>query len=394
MASLIELKPNRLLLDSSFDGYKLSLREIPMEKRRFKNTVDRVLLNSNQYSLLHAKLFGLHNHLVGDEFAKNGSVYFIDQDWNINKIFVDSLCNELSDPITVWQVPKLRERISGDYNVSLKFVSPTTVVVCDGTGFLYILHTGCRDNAEKFRLSFSEEVAGPNEPFVLVDAVFNQQKTNPELHVLLLSIKQENLNEPYVSFLHWITLRFEKEIWSQTALKQLKTKGVIQYAAIEKSCEAVYIASDNESKIILNSDNPVLTINQQNAEELKYLYEWSQTIENISIHINLPDNPCKQLVHVFTEPTKIDIKYDNTNLVSGLMYQRVNPDVTTWSIEQNKLVVSLNKQEVGLIWPELIVGDNTGKLILDSCIVEQVNEKLAHLTSEQEEVYIFRVILF
>lgn len=394
MASLIELKPNRLLLDSNFDGYKLSLREIPLKKRSFKNKIDRVLLNSNQYSILHAKVFGFHNHLVGDEFAKTGSVYFVDEDWNVNKIYVDLLCDELSDPVKVWQVPKLRERITGDYNVSMKFVSLDTVVICDGTGFLYILNTGCRDNDDRFTVSFSEEVAGPNETFVLIDAVFNQQKANSELHVLLLSIKQENPNEPYGSFLHWITLKFENEIWSQIALKQLRTKGIVQYGALEKGGEAVYIASDNECKITLNSDIPILKDNEKSTEELKYLYEWSQTIEDISININLPNNASKQLIHIISEPTKLVIKYDNEDLVCGFLHQRIDPDITTWSVEQNKLVVSLNKQETGLIWPELIVGDNTGKYILDSCIVEQVNEKLAHLTSEGEEVTYILLISF
>lgn len=383
MARLIELKPNRLLLDSNFDGYKLSLREILDMKSFFHIKVDRVLLNSNQYSILHAKLFGFQNHLIADEFDENGSVYFIDEDWNINKVYYKSVSDELCNPVKVWQVPKLRERICGDYNVSMKFISLDLVVVCDGTGFLYILHTGCRDNDDKFSSSFSAEVAGPNEPFVLLDAFLNQEKNNHELHVLLLSIKQDNPNEPYFSLLHWITLILENGIWSQTSIKQLKTKGAVQYAAIEKLCEAIYIVSDNECNIILNSDNPIVNESQKSENDIHYTYEWTQTAEDISIYIVLPENPNKQLVDVKSEPLKLDIKYDNI-LVSGSLHQRIDSDLTNWYIEHNKLVISLSKQESGLIWPELIVGDHTGKYNVDSCIVDQVNEKLAHLTSEEQ----------
>lgn len=385
MANLIQLNPNRLLLDSNFNGYKLSLREIPTKKCYFNNKVDRVLLNSNQYSLLYAKLFGLHNHLIPDEFDENGSVYFIDEDWNVNKVYFESLSDELCNPIKVWQIPKSRERLCGDYNVSMKFISADLVVICDGTGLLYILQTGYRDNDDKFIPSFSAEVAGPNEAFVLLDAVINPQTNNSELHFLLLSIKQENSNAQYMSLLHWITLTLENGIWSQTAIKQLRTKGAVQYAAIERSCENVYVVSDNECTLILNSDNPILNKESENTEEeIKYLYEWSQTTEDVSIHIELPEKINKQFIYVNSEAIKLDIKYENNILVSGSLYQRIDANLTNWSIEHNKLVVVLSKQETGLIWPELIVGDTTGKYNLDPSVVDQVNEKLAHLTSEEQ----------
>lgn len=296
MTDLLELKPNRLLLDSEFEGYKLSLQEIPISKCTFKTKVDRILLGPNQYSILHAKLFGLHNHLIGDEYDENGSVYFVDEDWVINKVYIDPLSDILIDPIKVWQIPKIRERISGDYNVSLKFVSPELGVVTDGTGFLYILQTGCRDNDDNFKPCFSEEVAGPNEAFLLVDAVL-KNKPSPDIHVLLISIKQLDLNEQYQSVIHWITLTLENDKWTQTSLKQLKTKGAIQYAALEKDCEAVYIASDHKCDIISNSDNPVLSnIEENNKNKTKYSYSWLQTEDDITIFIEMQENSIKNLM--------------------------------------------------------------------------------------------------
>lgn len=392
MTNLVELKPNRLLLDPNFDGYKLSLQEIPIIKRIFKPRVDRVLLGHNQYSVIHAKLFGFHNHLVGDEFDENGSVYFIDEDWNINKVYVDSLNDELIEPTKVWQIPKVRERISGDYNVSMKFVSKEILVVCDGTGFLYILQTGCRDSDDNFKSSFCDEVVGPNEGFVLMDAVVHN-KQNPDLHVLLLSVKLDPC-EQYISVIHWITLTFESNKWTQTSLKQMRTKGGVQYAALEKDCKAVYIASDNECNIVLNSDNPVSNDAEEtnNDREMKYLYTWSQTKEDISISIELPENALKNLISVITDPLKLHIKYDNNNLLLGSLCQRIDSDLTHWEIVDNKLIISICKLETGLMWPELILGDDTGLQISDSDIITKVNQRFAQLTNEEQQVCTFNTV--
>lgn len=392
MANCVELRPNKLLLDSNFDGYKLSLRQLANKKRNFQIMVDRILLNSSQFSVLHTKLFGWHNHLIGDVFDENESVYFVDEDWNINKIYIDSLCDELTEPIIIWQIPKVRERTTGDYNVSMKFVSINLAVVADGTGFLYILQTCGKENDNKFTLSFSEEVAGPNEGFVILDTFYNQKKSDPELHLLLISIIQKNPNERYSSLLHWITLTQKNYAWTQTALKQLKTKGIVQYAAIETSGEAVYVTSDSECEIILNSDCPVSSETSQNID-VKYSYEWSQSMEDISINIELIENPNKDLIHVHSEPTHITITYDNKNLICGPLHQRVDTDITTWTLEKNTLNVTLYKQETGLVWTQLVVGDQKGKQIMDSCIVDQVDEKLDHFTSDGEVCKFFCVTI-
>lgn len=68
---LFELRPDRSLLNPDFNGYKLSLDKIPALKKEFDTSVDRVLPNNEQYSLLHAKLFGLHNHLYTDHFDRS-----------------------------------------------------------------------------------------------------------------------------------------------------------------------------------------------------------------------------------------------------------------------------------------------------------------------------------
>lgn len=259
MASLIELNPRRFPSDAYFNGYRLTSKPIPSRTCYFDNKVDRVLPNSNQHSVLHEKLFNFHNHLIADEF-EYASVYFIDEDLYINKVRFDTHYDELFDPVKVWQIPKSREKVYGDFNASMKFISLDMAIVADGrTEAIHILQTGDRGSSDEteFTSCFSDGVAGPIGAFLLMDAVLNAEKNYQELHVLLLSIAQETPDEQYSSLLYWITLILENDKWSQTGVIQLKTKGAINYAALEKSCEAVYIVTEDGCNITLNTDYPI-----------------------------------------------------------------------------------------------------------------------------------------
>nr|CAH7713262.1 unnamed protein product [Callosobruchus chinensis] len=383
--TLIELKPKRNLLDPNFDGYKLSLKQIPIKKKELQNAVDRVLLNPNQFSVLQAKLIGLHNFLVGDYNEESDSVYFVDNEWNVCKSSLNPVTEELVDPVILWQVPDKEQRKSGDYNISMKFVAADLMVIADGRGTLYIVNTGNRNNNETFTACFSEEVVGSQEPFVIIDAVVKEGERSQELHVLLLTIKQESCEqkEKFISVLHWITLtKVENEDWAQTALKQLKSKGLIQYAAFEKTCDALYIVSEDECKFTLNSDNPVK--NDQTEANAPKAYQWTQTLEEITVKIPLADNVTKNQINVITEPAKLEIKHEANILARGDLYQRIDSNLTTWNIEENILKVTLNKSENGLMWPELIKGDKTGEYVLETCIVQEAHDKLSHLCGDNE----------
>ncbi|XP_057664626.1 nudC domain-containing protein 1 [Diorhabda carinulata] len=382
MLTTLELIPNRQLLDSNFDGYKLSLQEIPMKKLDFTIPVDRVLLNPQQCSILHANLFGYHNHLISDIFDEINSVYYIDKEFNICKIYMDPLQGDLINPLVVLKLRKNRERQTGDYNTSLKFVSSSTAVIGDGIGTLYIINTGNRNDDEEFSICFSDEVIGEDTPFIILDAVLKVNNDNQELHVLALSLEKSK-NEKFFALLHWISFKKIQDAWEQAAIKQIKTKGCVQYAYIEKNCEAIYVVSDDECGFILNSDVPIV---EKTVIPVEKVYKWSQNIEDITIKIPLPPDTNKRIIRVDTENTYIKVKCGEIDLIKGELYQRIDPDLTTWTLIPGLLEISLYKSETGLMWPELVKNDHTGEHVVDSCIVEEVHARLGHLTSESESM--------
>jgi hypothetical protein len=50
----------------------------------FFSEVDHVLPSEDQYSFLHVKVFGLHNHLYGDPWVRD-DVYYTDKRWRVHK---------------------------------------------------------------------------------------------------------------------------------------------------------------------------------------------------------------------------------------------------------------------------------------------------------------------
>lgn len=377
---LIELRPYRSLLNSDFDGYKLSLAEIPTITEQLEVRVDRLVPDINQYSLLHAKLYALHNHLLG-ESDETESVFFIDQELNVQKFSVESITNTFSKTI-LWKVPLQQERSSGDYNISMKFASEKIAVVADGMGYLYVLDRGCRDVDDKWKVVFSGDVTGPGEKFIISDVVY-KEATKPELHLLLTSVKQRGTNERYSTILHWITLE-KSDSWNQMALRELTVNSFVQYANFERSCDAIYIVSDDGCKFTLDSENEIKETPEIQKNEKKY--KWTQTREDLTIKFPLPESFKKNLVAVDTQETHIRVKYENETLLEGHLYQRIDADVTCWSIESNTntLVLTLEKCEGGLMWPEIVKGDIFGEYVPEPALVGEISERLAPLTSDTE----------
>lgn len=389
--SLIELSPNKLLLNSNFDGYKLSLKEVPIVRRTFTSPVDKILLNSDQYSVLHAKLYGLHNHLIPDPYNENNSVYFIDKDWNVIKIFHGN--DNVIELVPVWKIPNDKGRTGGDYNVSMKFVSPNVVVIGDGTGLLHIVETGTRANNDSFSADFADEVLGNGEPFIVVDAALVQRDQDiTELHVVLLNIKQDNPNERFFTVVHWVTLAYRDKKWGQIALKQIKCNGNIEYAVLETSCNAVYLISDGECKFILNSDCPVVPDAHKGNEDQK-VYDWSQNVEEITVKIALPEKSEKELISVQSQSTHLEVLYNSKVFLMGELYERIHSDMTNWTFSQNMLEINLHKQENG-IWPKFLKTNEKDEQVLDLHNVDKVHKKLAHLCSNIEVgIYIIYLVL-
>ncbi|ENN73113.1 hypothetical protein HUJ04_008700 [Dendroctonus ponderosae] len=375
----LEIAPNRLLMDSNFDGYKLSLKPIKQSRKSLQVPVEKTCVNPSQYSIVHVKLLSLHNHLCVDQFDGFSSVYFVDKQLTIQKVYVDAGTNELVDPVAVYTMSKPRERLSGDYGVTLRFASADYCVASDGIGTFYILATKDKRDDDQFDTLFSGHVlSNESQGFVVSDASFNDAKQ--ELHVLLLHV-QEHGTDGFISIIHWITFKKTQKDWHQVALRQLKTKGEVQYLQLESDCDHLYVVSENLVVFALNSEHP---IEETPLASSGKLYHWSQDTDEITVKIPLPETAQKNLLKVSCGGSELNVEYNSLRVLSGTFQGSVDSALTTWSLKGDLLEIQLAKADKEY-WTQLLAGYDEGEQDLSPSYVDEVHNRLQGFTSKQEE---------
>ena len=61
---MLDLRPDRSLLNPNFDGYKLSLDKVPSFSAALPSKLRSRAASEDQFSFLHAKLFGQSSNLI------------------------------------------------------------------------------------------------------------------------------------------------------------------------------------------------------------------------------------------------------------------------------------------------------------------------------------------
>ncbi|KAL3269063.1 hypothetical protein HHI36_008146 [Cryptolaemus montrouzieri] len=203
---LLELKPDINLLNSNFDGYKLSLKRTNFIRHELESPIHRILLDPRQYSFLHAKIFGLNNFLVGETSDSYENVYFVDQHRHLNKANFSTYTNTLKIS-KVWTIPtnEAATQCVVKYNVSLKLLSENLAVLSDGTGAFFLLNTGHRGIECEWQTIYFSNQLYECKSFYIQDAVLK----GTELHVLLCMIQQGDKKAQLNT--HWVTFSNETD---------------------------------------------------------------------------------------------------------------------------------------------------------------------------------------
>lgn len=384
MSGLVELRPNRRLLDYDFEGYKLNLQALPHYSFDLLAPVDKVYPDEVQYSFIHAKLFALHNHLVLDYWDYSYNYYYIDKQQQVRHVSFENTNNTFLSEV-VYDVPAHEERRSGHFNLCLAFPSPNLALVSDGTGYLHIIDTGARNRpatrCRPWQTVESTLVLGEGKYFIIVDSRVHEHASVETLHCLLQSVEQNESH--FNSVLTWVTFVNDEQSWKQTSLRQVQGKGIVHYAAIETSCAALYIASDHLFKFTSDSEKEI--IEQSVDVPRKINYTWLQTTEDVTITLRLESNFDKKLLHVSVTPLLIKVSYAGKAFVDGKLKQKVDSELTTWNVQENGQVDILLTKSESMLWNELLEGgDPNGEQIMDASLVEEVHKRLAHLCAETE----------
>lgn len=309
---IIELRPNRNLLDPNFNGYKLSLDPTPLLTIDLDSPPVQCQQREDQYSFLHAHIFGLENHLERDVWNP-GSGYFIASDWNVKKIDRNIETGRINPIKNVYKVPRLRDVIKGDYNPNIKFLTENLCLISDGIGNIYLTETNIRNSNTQWTLILTIKPFDDDKCFILKDARINVTGHSKEMHLLLLHIVQES--STFYSTLEWFKYKLQEKSVEKISQQTLRSKGVLNYVSLESNCSSIIISTDKAIDFIYDDENPVVTSNgdelKEELNEVGYktdIYSWSQTIDEIFINFHYKHESESFDYNILCENNKLLVK--------------------------------------------------------------------------------------
>ncbi|XP_044753661.1 nudC domain-containing protein 1 [Coccinella septempunctata] len=367
--------PDRKLLDHNFEGYKLTLHNTKIITTQLSTPVLRIIPGRKHYTLLHGMVFDMHNCLVGEKANTYENVYFFDRNKNLRKARLDVILSKL-EICKLWKFPDHEEVTNNDniiYHPSIKLISENLAIASDGVRTFFLLETGDRSTDNKWEILHSEELL-QGKGFYIQDAVLKDL----ELHVLLCSIEFGKRSHLAV---HWITLINESNIWRQKSLKELCVEGNARYIYLERSCEAIYVASTISCRFVFDSENIIMDTSDAQREQVSKLnFKWSQDSNYVAIHFIMPNDIEREDVKVSCTSSYITVEYKNSSLLDGALYSVIHTELTTISISKNLLEITMAKTEEGDEWSSLLRDFETSKQYVGG-----ISENLDHSASDESE---------
>lgn len=112
-------------------------------------------------------------------------------------------------------------------------------------------------------------------------------------------------------------------------------------------------------------------------------YRWSQTLEEVTVYVPLPDNvTSKQLdVKILSNKLRVGVK-GQTPMIDGEWSKKIKPDDSIWTLESDggKRILQMTLQKAdGMSWWDCVI---QGDPQIDTQKIEPENSKLSDLDGE------------
>ncbi|KAM9307512.1 nudC domain-containing protein 1 [Gastrophryne carolinensis] len=387
-AANYSLRVNRLLLDPKFESYKLSLDPLPCYGVELDAAVAEVKLREDQYTLDHARAYGMYNYLHSNPWCPD-SVLYVDQLGRVLNLTV-TLDTALGKPMEVFRFPSDLSACDRRLCSSLHFTSANWVTLSDGTGTLYLVHIAKSDQSSsgKWELRYNQELG---DPFVVLHSVSYVWSDLQVIDVLLLNVEKDEMDVKGSGFhvsLEWISIALPSQDEGKCEIlkrRKLHGKSVPHYAAIEPDGNGLMIISYMPFRFLANEKDQTEEQSMEQDEKQGPLYLWQQTAEDVTVSFSLPDGLTKEDVNIKFTPTNLTVTLEKQKpFLEGEMYSAIDHEGSTWIMKDEKSVeVTLLKRDVGSMWAELIIGDKRGEFVADPTQAAAIADQLMHLTSDE-----------
>ncbi|KAL8581126.1 hypothetical protein ACOMHN_033574 [Nucella lapillus] len=398
MATRVDLKPLKELINPQFDSYKLSLEPLATYHQELEKALDDCSLTQDHLTSHHAKLFAAPNYLNPDPWEDN-SVYLIDSSWSVRHVFLHEN-NKVDSGRRVFDIPQAAEfqQTTGRLSVSLRFAGTQLAVLADGAGRLFLLDT--QDRARRtgqWKVLLKEAaLAGEGAVFTVVDAAHYTNSDKQDcVDCLLVSVEtaSEDKHRPHnLTVITWLTLASDgKGAWTVSRTRRLEGSRPFDYASVERgggggvtvACNRPYALVSDSVKAVCPPDGASGDWEIVGREPQHPLYTWSQTAEDATVQLTLPADTAKPDVYVTLTPDHVDIGVKNSvTLLQGSLQDRIDVSTSTWTIDGQKLELCLTKEREGM-WDVLVPDDPRGEMTLDEATITAIHDRLKHLTSDK-----------
>ena len=391
---LCELRPNRKLIDSNFESYKLSLDQMSYVKTQFSFGLALISSQPDVFSYEKTKCIFTHNYLTIDNWYPD-NVFFVDKNMRIRRFHLYE--NRIDPAQLVFPLEKVNSVAEDAFKLppSLLFPSELLSVASDGLGTFYVFNTKERKFREndKWKMMYKNNC---DKPVIVLDARFYIVENIDHIDVLIAEFEERKPSDDdkeKVEFtmviLRWYNLKKVGESFELVSCRVFEGKSYPDYVALDKN--GLSISSNTPFKLIESEDENIQMETCQSANESKkiFKYKWKQTTEDLTIMIQLPANASTKHVACSISPKKLnigirsDLNSEPVTIISGQLYFESDPEASNWSIEDGQLLVCIQKRAENQTWPQLLDGDDEGEYIVDPEEVERVHNQLKHLTSEK-----------
>ncbi|KAK8752075.1 hypothetical protein OTU49_011938 [Cherax quadricarinatus] len=397
MANTIYLKPDHKLLNPNFDGYKLSSdADVTVYSKTLnKDGVERKISYSNSY--LHTRLEALHNHFFGDPFHPMSVYYFSSRGHLVKCNYSED--SRLSVGEVVWQTDlnknheednEENEGSSGHYHASVHFPSSEMAVVNNGQGSLHILETGDRKVTQSWLLSFE---CSTEKGVIAHTCLKSGNDYKRYLHCLFVAVTTPHslINNPeYVvgeklaslpkdsalHLIHWLTVVYNGTTWEIHRIRSVAGEGTIEYCSLDEKAEGLLILCHKKYSFVADSSQP-LKIPELHAEEKISRFTYLENDVHIAVTMNI-GSTSKEDLNVNITPQELTIHIEGNLILKGQFKHPVDANLAMWTLVDGKLELTLPKVSEGVMWEGLFEEE-----ILDQNMVEEVNKRLEHLTSDK-----------
>ncbi|KHN80935.1 NudC domain-containing protein 1 [Toxocara canis] len=305
--NLIDLKPDSILLDANFDGYKLSLDHFPCFNIHLPSAV-RVLQTTNaQYGLEHVKLFSDLNYLVFDPHSSNNVTkrfYTIVDDLRVCCITFDVQVSNVKEKkftsveeVSTITLPTDLNNCEERYPATISFPDPEIAIIANGY------------EGEGWRMGRAREVTCEG---------------------------------------HFEMATFDSTVSDLIVVSCGDTTFTADSARSISKSHATPLVENDSGQIV-----------EEPMEENKKAYVWMQDGEDVTAVFNVAENIRKSDVSMSLSGTSIRLAIKGTLLIEGRLGSAVDASASTYTLDKNKLELSLSKTSKSK-WAELVVGDQRG----------------------------------